>query len=255
MVLAAYEYVERGGTLDRSEGRLLGQLGDTVRALWRQPDEGIWEKRAGRFQHTYSKAMCWVALDRLLRLHERGLVDIPAADFAADRDALRDAIESAGWSAARNTYVDVLGGDGLDASLLLLGLRGYDEPATSPRLQATLAALRAGLERNGMLYRYPPGDDGLPGGEAAFGICTFWLSEFLARCGNAPEALAVFERTLANANDVGLFGEEIDPATGEARGNFPQAFTHVGLISAALAITAALSPPTPSTAHHEAAHA
>jgi GH15 family glucan-1,4-alpha-glucosidase len=239
VVLAAYEYVERGGMLDPAEGRLLRQLGEAVRHLWREPDEGIWEKRAGRFHHTYSKAMCWVALDRLLRLHERGLLSVPVADFARERDALRHAIETEGFSHRLDSYVDVLGGDDLDASLLLLGLRGFDDPRRSPRLAGTLAAVRARLESNGLLYRYPPGGDGLPGGEAAFGICSFWLAELLARTGRIEEAMAQFDRVLGYANDVGLYGEEIDPQTGAALGNFPQAFTHVGLISAALAIAAA----------------
>jgi GH15 family glucan-1,4-alpha-glucosidase len=242
VALAASDYVERGGTLDAAEGRLLRQLGETVSRLWREPDFGIWEKRAGRFHHTYSKAMCWVALDRLLRLAERGVLALPpaaAGRFRRNREALRQVIESEGWNPRLGSYVDVLGGDGLDASLLLLGLRGWGDPASSPRLLATLEAVRGRLERNGLLYRYPPGDDGIAGGEAAFGICSFWLAELLARAGRAEEALAQFERVLAHANDLGLFSEEIDPQTGAALGNFPQAFTHVGLISAALAIAAA----------------
>jgi GH15 family glucan-1,4-alpha-glucosidase len=242
VVNAAYEYVERGGQLDAYEGRLLRQLGAAVCRLWREPDEGIWEKRSGRFHHTYSKAMCWVALDRLLRLDGRGRLELPAAergDFARHRDALRHAIETAGFSQRLGSYVDVLGGDELDASLLLLGLRGFDDPARSPRLQSTLAAVRERLDSNGLLYRYPPGADGIPGGEAAFGICSFWLAEFLARAGRVEEAVARFEHVLGYANDLGLYGEEIDPQTGAALGNFPQAFTHVGLISAALAIAAA----------------
>jgi GH15 family glucan-1,4-alpha-glucosidase len=239
---AAFEYVERGGTLDASEGRLLRQLGQSVRRLWRQPDEGIWEKRSGRWHHTYSKAMCWVALDKLLLLGERGAIALPAAEasaFRRDRDALRHAVETEGFSPRLGSYVDVLGGEDVDASLLLLGLRGWDDPARSPRLAATLEAVRGRLESNGLLYRYPPGADGIPGGEAAFGICSFWLAEFLALAGRVEEAVAQFERVLAYANDLGLFAEEIDPQTGAALGNFPQAFTHVGLISAALAITAA----------------
>jgi GH15 family glucan-1,4-alpha-glucosidase len=239
---AAFDYVERGGTLDATEGRLLRQLGETVRVLWREPDEGIWEKRSGRRHHTYSKAMCWVALDRLLLLHERGAIALPAAAasaFRRDRDALRHAVETEGFNQRLGTYVDVFGGDEVDASLLLLGLRGWDDPASSPRLAATLEAVRGRLERNGLLYRYPPGADGIPGGEAAFGICSFWLAELLAVTGRVEEAQAQFERVLAYANDLGLFAEEIDPGTGAALGNFPQAFTHVGLISAALAITAA----------------
>jgi len=239
---AAFEYVERGGTLDATEGRLLQQLGETVRVLWREPDEGIWEKRSGRRHHTYSKAMCWVALDKLLLLHERRAIALSAAAasaFRRDRDALRHAVETEGFNPRLGSYVDVLGGDEVDASLLLLGLRGWDDPAGSPRLAATLEAVRERLERNGLLYRYPPGADGIPGGEAAFGICSFWLAEFLALAGRVEEALAQFERVLACANDLGLFAEQIDPQTGAALGNFPQAFTHVGLISAALAITGA----------------
>ena len=239
---AAFEYVERGGTLDASEGRLLRQLGKAVRVLWREPDEGIWEKRSGRRHHTYSKAMCWVALDKLLLLHERGAIALSAAEasaFRRDRDALRHAVETEGFNQRLGSYVDVLGGDEVDASLLLLGLRGWDDPARSPRLAATLEAVRGRLERNGLLYRYPPGADGIPGGEAAFGICSFWLAELLALAGRVEEALVQFERVLAYANDLGLFAEQIDPQTGAALGNFPQAFTHVGLISAALAITAA----------------
>jgi GH15 family glucan-1,4-alpha-glucosidase len=242
VVQAAFQYVVRGGTLDASEGRLLRQLGETVRRLWREPDEGIWEKRAGRFHHTYSKAMCWVALDKLLLLDGRGAIELSAEEAGAcrrDRDALRHAIETEGFSRRLGSYVDVLGGDELDASLLLLGLRGWDDPARSPRLMATLQAVRGRLESKGLLYRYPPGTDGIPGGEAAFGICGFWLAEFLARAGRVEEAIAQFERVLAYANDLGLFAEEIDPQTGAALGNFPQAFTHVGLISAALAIAAA----------------
>jgi GH15 family glucan-1,4-alpha-glucosidase len=242
VVQAAFEFVERGGTLDSTEGRLLRQLGDTVSRLWREPDQGIWEKRSGRFHHTYSKAMCWVALDRLLLLGERGAIRLPArsaAGFRREREALRAAIEAGGWSERLGSYVDVLGGDELDASLLLLGLRGFDDPARSPRLQATLAQVRSRLESGGLLYRYPPGDDGIAGGEAAFGICSFWLAEFLARMGRVAEAQAQFDRVVGHANDVGLFSEEIEPATGAHLGNFPQAFTHVGLISAALAIAAA----------------
>ncbi len=133
----------------------------------------------------------------------------------------------------------MLGGEEVDASLLLLGLRGWDDPARSPRLAGTLEAVRGRLESNGLLYRYPPGADGIPGSEAAFGICSFWLAEFLALAGRVEEALAQFERVLTYANDLGLFAEEIEPQTRAALGNFPQAFTHVGLISAALAITAA----------------
>jgi GH15 family glucan-1,4-alpha-glucosidase len=240
LVESAYQFVERGGTLDAAEGKLLVELGELVCRLWREPDEGIWEKRAGRYHHTYSKAMCWVALDRLLKLDARGALVAPMSRFIREREELARRIESEGYNTRLESYVDVFGGDGLDASLLLLGLKGYADPAVSDRMASTFRRVRAALERNGLLYRYPPGDDGLPGGEAAFGICSFWAAEFMARAGQVEPAAALFERLLGSSNDVGLYGEEIDPATGAALGNFPQAFTHVGLISAALALTAAM---------------
>jgi GH15 family glucan-1,4-alpha-glucosidase len=239
VIECAYQFALRGGIIDRSEANLLESLGRAVCALWREPDEGIWEKRSGRFHHTYSKAMCWVALSRLVELADKGILAVPES-FATERDAIHEAIESQAWNPTLNSYVDTFGGEGLDASLLLLGLRGYANPASSPRLQATFTAIRHALERDGLLYRYPPGDDGIPGGEAAFGICSFWVVEYLARAGDTEEALALFERLLNYASPLGLFAEEIDPSTGAALGNFPQAFTHVGLISAALALTEAL---------------
>jgi GH15 family glucan-1,4-alpha-glucosidase len=238
LVESAADFVQRGGELDRRQARYLARLGDVVCAIWRLPDEGIWEKRSGRFHHTYSKMMCWVALDRLLRLAKDGHLRIDAERIGRERDEIRAAIETHGWNEALASYVDVFDGDGLDAALLLFGVYGYCD-RRSPRLASTFARIDRELARNGLLYRYPPGSDGLPGGESAFGLCSFWAVEVLARMGELAAAAERFDHLLGFANDVGLYAEEIDPTTGAFLGNFPQAFSHVGLINAALTIAEA----------------
>jgi GH15 family glucan-1,4-alpha-glucosidase len=228
----AFEFCRRGGTLDGAQARLLAEVGEMVCRLWRRPDHGLWEQRGGPRHHTFSKAMCWVALDRLLRLGEAGLVRVPAERFAREQEAIRREVEERGWNERLGSYAGELGGEDLDASLLLLGVYGFTDPA-SPRMMATLQRVRERLGVDGLLYRYPPGRDGLPPPEGAFGVCAFWCVEALARAGETGEALDLFDRLVAYGNDLGLFAEEIDPATGAALGNFPQAFTHLGLINAA----------------------
>ncbi len=232
---AAWRYVERGGRLDRTTARVIAGLGETVVRRWREPDEGIWEPRSGRRHHTHSKALCWVALDRLARLCERQVVRTDAARFARACDEIRNAIETRGYNDRLGSYVSTFDGDTVDASLLLLPLVGYAD-AKSARMQGTLARLRARLGVDGLMYRYLDENDGLPGTEGAFGICSFWAVETCALQDDLETARREFEHVLTFANDVGLFAEEIDPRTGEALGNFPQAFTHVGLINAAVAI-------------------
>ncbi len=238
VVDAAFQFCDRGGTLDGAQGRLLAGLGETVCRLWRRPDHGIWEPRDGPRHHTFSKAMCWVALDRLLRLGDRGVVRVPAARFAGEREAIRREVEARGWNPRLGSYASELGGEELDASLLLLGHFGYAEPA-SPRMAKTVARVREGLGvhgRPGLLYRYLPGGDGLPPGEGAFGVCGFWCVEALARASATGEALDLLDRLAADGNDLGLFAEQVHPDTGAPLGNFPQAFTHLGLVRAALVL-------------------
>jgi GH15 family glucan-1,4-alpha-glucosidase len=236
LIASAYEFVRRGGGLSDWSGRLLTRVGRRVCAIWKQPDQGIWEIRSARRHHVHSLAMCWLALDRLLELARAGHLRVPEETFTRTRDEIRAAIEQRGWCQSRRSYTSVFDGEEVDASLLLLALYGYVAP-DAPRMRATYERIHRELGLDGLLRRYAAATaDGLPSGEGAFGICSFWAVEYLARIGRVEEAERQFEQLVRCANDVGLFAEEIEPASGEALGNFPQAFTHVGLISAALAI-------------------
>jgi len=231
---AVYQFVERGGRIDRTTGLLVGRLARAVCRLWEEPDEGIWEPRVGRHHHTYSKVMCWVALDRLIALHDRGHVRLPIDGMSKIRDAIRERIETRGWNPAISSYTAVFDTDVLDASLLRLATSGYADPR-SDRMRLTIDRIQAQLGATGLVYRYLT-DDGLPPGEGAFTICGFWLVEALALSGRVGDATALFDRLVGFGNDVGLFSEQMDPATGRPLGNFPQAFSHVGLINAALTL-------------------
>jgi GH15 family glucan-1,4-alpha-glucosidase len=233
---AVYQFVRRGGRLDRTTARMIGGWGKTVCRCWREADSGIWESRSRRRHHTFSKVMCWVALDRLLRLHDAGEVRIARENFAAAREDIRHEIERRGFNARLGSYTTLLDGDDVDASLLQLARYDYVD-ARSERMRGTLDLVRGRLGRDGLLYRNLDRDDGLPPGEGTFGICAFWAVDALARSGEVEHATTAFESLLSYANDVGLFAEEIDPDTGEALGNFPQAFTHVGLVDAALTLS------------------
>ena len=230
---AAAQYAYHGRRLDREMQKVLIGFGNYVVKHWQEPDEGIWEPRTGREEHTHSKLLCWTALDRLVALHDRGLLrGAPVETFQRNCEAIRKQIEQRAWNKELNSYVSTLDGDQLDASLLLMSWYGF-EKAGSPRMLGTHRAIRQRIGApNGLLYRYhtePP--------EGAFAICSFWEAEYLALGGGSlEEARTLFERLLTYSNDLGLYGEEIDPSTGCALGNFPQAFTHVGLISAALSM-------------------
>jgi GH15 family glucan-1,4-alpha-glucosidase len=234
---AVYEFVSRGGSLDSQTGRLLRDLGKVICRRWREPDNGIWERRGGRRRHTHSIAMCWIGLDRLLRLHEEGHLQVPVDEFRRERSAMREEVETRGYNQELRSYTATLDGDDVDANLLLLSRYGFDE-AGSDRMLSTYERIQERLGRNGLLYRYERGSDGLAGGEGAFGICGFWAIETRARQGRLEEAMRMMKHQLSFANDLGLFGEEIDPESGAVLGNFPQAFTHVGLIDAALTLAA-----------------
>jgi GH15 family glucan-1,4-alpha-glucosidase len=241
---AAWMFVARGGRLDRATRRMLAKIGRTVARRWVEPDEGIWEPRAARQHHTHSKMMCWVALDRLVKLIEAGHVPGEASPFAAVRDTVRHTIERRGYSERLGSYVSIFDQETIDASLLLLSIMGYADPA-SARMRGTAERIRERLGANGLLYRYLDEHDGLPPGEGAFGICSFWAVQQRVRAGELDVARGEFEHVASFANDLGLFAEEIDPATGAALGNFPQAFTHVGAINAARAIASSSTAAAP----------
>ncbi len=230
---AAAQFAFHGGYLDRAMQKVLIGLGNYVVKNWNQPDEGIWEPRCGRQNHTHSRLLCWTAMDRLIRLAERGMLrGAPVETYRQSSEAIRHQIEKHAWNERLQSYVSVLDSDDFDASLLLLSWYGFAE-AKSPRMQSTYRALRQHLGTpNGLLYRYRREDP-----EGAFAICSFWEAEYLALGGGTlQEARDLFSRLTKYANDLGLYGEEIDASTGAALGNFPQAFTHVGLIGAALSI-------------------
>ncbi|HET9659377.1 MAG TPA: glycoside hydrolase family 15 protein [Thermomicrobiales bacterium] len=233
---AVTRFILQGERLDRDTVHFLDGLGRTVCTRWREPDDGIWESRGGRAHHTHSKALCWVALDRLIRMHERYGLNFHVERFRTERAEIRAAIEARGYNDQIGSYTQVFDGETVDASLLTLSWYGYVE-ASNPRMISTCERIHERLAHGALLHRYERAmKDGLPGGEGAFGICGFWAVETRARGGDLEGARWAFERLLSYANDLGLFAEEIDPGSGAALGNFPQAFTHVGVINAALTL-------------------
>ena len=237
VLFAARNFAEAGGELRAAEARLLRGLGQTVCRLWRKPDNSMWEIRGERRQYTFSKIMCWTALDCLIKLQTEGIIALRVADLERERNAIYGEIESRGFNAKLGSYVGVFGGESADASLLLAGCLGYRDPS-HPRMRSSYDFLHQRLTRNGLMYRYEAGYDSLTLKEGAFGICSFWAIDYLARRGDFDVAHRSFEHLLMFANDVGLYAEEIDPEDGTALGNSPQAFTHIGLINAALTLAA-----------------
>lgn len=233
LIAAVADYVRRGGSLDGSETRMVRGWGDSIQELWDESDAGIWEFRGGGRKHTLSRAMCCVGIDCLIEMAESGVIDVPLDTYRSLRKKIEEAIEERGWNDERETYTATLDGDEVDASLLLLGLYGYKDPQ-DPRMRRTQERIKEDLGARDLLYRFPQKGRGLA--EGVFGICTFWEADLLAQQGRIQEARNLFEEGLKTGNDLGLFSEESDPSTGEALGNFPQAFSHVGLINAALAI-------------------
>ncbi|MFJ4280086.1 glycoside hydrolase family 15 protein [Streptomyces massasporeus] len=214
-------------------------LMDFLQANWRQPDEGLWEVRGGRRQFVHSKVMVWVAADRAVRTLERHPeLDGDLDGWRALRDEVHREVCEKGYDPERNTFTQSYGSRELDAALLLIPRVGF-LPADDPRVIGTIDAVRDDLAHGGFLRRYSTDDadvDGLPGGEGAFLVCSFWLADALYMTGRTKEARELFERLAGLANDVGLLSEEFDPVTGRHLGNFPQAFSHIGLVNTALAL-------------------
>jgi alpha,alpha-trehalase len=229
----AWLYHRHGGEITPVFWSFLSAIVDVVGERWRTADDGIWEVRGGARQFVSSKVMAWVAVDRAIRLARALGLDADIAAWDSLRKAIRECIEEEGTDPATGAFVQQLGGDALDASVLLIPLVRF-LPPDDARVVATMERVSNELTRDGFVYRYIETDDGIVGGEATFTICSFWLVDNLALAGRVEEAEALFERLLGVTNDVGLLSEEIDPSSGELLGNFPQAFSHVGLIGAAL---------------------
>jgi GH15 family glucan-1,4-alpha-glucosidase len=203
---------------------------------WDQPEEGIWETRGGRKDFTYGRLMCWVAFDRAIRLASAHGRPAPLARWIAERDAIYNQIMAKGWSAEREAFVQQYGDTVLDAALLKMPQVGFVAPS-DPMWQSTLRAMDRELVSDSLVYRYDPSasPDGLRGSEGTFSLCTFLYVDALARAGRVDEARLTFEKMLTYANHLGLYSEEI-AVTGEQIGNFPQAFTHLALIDAAITL-------------------
>jgi GH15 family glucan-1,4-alpha-glucosidase len=240
---SVYLYNKHGEPISYDLWIHLRQLLDWVCENWQRADEGVWEVRGGRHQFVYSKLMCWVALDRGLRLADKRSFPADRERWLRVRDQIYEEIFTRGWNPQRQVFVQHYDTDSLDAGSLIMPLVFFLSP-TDPRMLATLDAIyrspkQGGLVSNSLVYRYNPTEspDGLKGNEGTFNMCTFWLVEALTRAGRMEryrldEARLIFEEMLGYANHLGLFAEEIGPS-GEALGNFPQAFTHLALISAA----------------------
>ena len=229
----------------------LRQMTNWVCDNWRLADEGIWETRGGRQQFVYSKLMCWVMLDRAIKLAEARSFPSERIKWIATRDAIYEEIQANGWNEERKAFVQHYGSESLDASNLIMPLVFFMSP-TDPRMLSTIDAInrtpqQGGLVSDSLVYRYNPeqSPDGLTGHEGTFNMCTFWLVEALTRAGwgeprRLDQARLMFEKMLGYANHLGLFAEETGPS-GEGLGNFPQAFTHLALISSAFNLDRALS--------------
>src|ERR1700731_3654305 len=231
---SVYLYDKYGSPMAYDSWGHVRRVIDWVADNWMKPDDGIWEVRGGQQQFIYSKVQCWVALDRAIRLATKRSLPLDRARLLAERDRIYEAVMTHGWDAERRTFVQYFGTDALDAANLIMPLVFFISP-TDPRMIGTINRTMAELVSDSLVYRYEMGKgagDGLTGGEGTFNMCTFWLVEALTRARRLEEARFIFEKMLTYANHLGLYAEETGPS-GEALGNFPQAFTHMGLISAA----------------------
>jgi alpha,alpha-trehalase len=238
LLSAARRLRDQLGTLDQATRDFLVEVADTAAERWVEADQGIWEIRGEPRHFLYSKLMCWVALDCAIDLAEQLGAEERVAGWDATRHEIREAIETQGWSEAAGAFTQSFGSEDLDASALMLPIVGF-LPGTDPRVRSTVDAIDARLtDERGLVFRYRS-HDGLEGEEGTFLICTFWLAQALAETGELDRARRTFESAIAYANDVGLLAEEVDPASGELLGNYPQAFSHIGLVNAAWAISQA----------------
>jgi GH15 family glucan-1,4-alpha-glucosidase len=231
---AMYQARLAGLAESRDAWALQVALAAHVARVWREPDHGIWEVRGGPQHFTHSKVMAWVALDRAVKSVEQFGLEGPLDEWRAERQAIHDDVCAKAWNPRLESFVQAYGSDLLDASLLMLPLVGF-LPPRDPRVRSTVRCIEERLVVDGLVLRYDSAEtkDGLPPGEGAFLACSFWLADAYVVLGRRGDAVALFERLLAHANDVGLLAEEYDTARARQCGNFPQAFSHVALVSTA----------------------
>jgi len=244
-------YGELLAAVDRLRGQIsafdpatrafLVAVADTAARRWTEKDQGIWEIRGPEQDFVYSKVMCWVALDRAIGLAGKLGAEHKVEDWNRARDEIHATVVRDGWSDKARAFTQYFGSDELDAANLMMPIVGF-LPATDRRVVATIDAVAERLtDERGLVYRYDTsgGVDGLEGREGTFVLCTFWLAQALALTDQPERARTVFELAIGYVNDLGLLAEEVDPDTGELLGNFPQAFSHIGLVNAAWAISQA----------------
>jgi GH15 family glucan-1,4-alpha-glucosidase len=235
---AAYRLSDQWDVLDATTTRLLIDLADAAAARWEDSDQGIWEVRGEPQEFLYSKLMCWVALDCAIKLADRLGATDRVDEWTKTREAISDAILQRGWSENAQAFTQAFGSDDLDASVLMMPIVGFIS-ANDPHMLSTINAIEERLtDEHGLVFRYKS-HDGLEGDEGTFLLCTFWLAQAQALAGEVERARATFELAIAYVNDVGLLAEEVDPETKELLGNFPQAFSHIGLVNAAWVISQA----------------
>ena len=233
------------GPAKHSRNEIARAMLEFLETGWERPDEGIWEVRGPRRHFVHSKMMAWVAVDRLTRSAEKGRFTIDMARWKKLRDAIHEQVCREGFDAGMNSFVQYYGSKHLDASILMMPLVGFLE-ANDPRVRGTVNAIETHLMRNGFVGRYSqdPAVDGLPHGEGTFLACSFWLADNYELQGRHAEAVRMFEHLLEIRNDVGLLSEEYDPVGKRQLGNFPQAFSHVGLVNTAFNLTSARGQPS-----------
>jgi len=238
LLAAVYRLREQIGEFEPATRDFLIAVADAAARRWTEKDRGIWEIRGPEQDFLYSKVMCWVALDRAVALADRLRAHDKVPRWRQVMDQIHTTVLHHGWNERAGAFTQYFGSDELDASNLMLPIVGF-LPATDPRMTATINAIEQRLtDQRGLVYRYDTaaGVDGLDGEEGTFLLCTFWLAHGLALAGQPGRARHVFERAISYANDLGLLAEEVDPDSGELLGNFPQAFSHIGLVTAAHAI-------------------
>ena len=231
---SAHQFRKYGGAMDAEYWQFLQRVAAFICDNWQEADDGFWESRGGRQHFVISKVMCWVGLDRAIRAAKALDLDGDVKWWREVRAQIKDEVLERGFDAKRGAFVQAYGSDLLDATCLLLPLVGF-LPASDERVRGTIRAVEEHLlSPEGFVYRYKGFDDGLAGDEGAFLLCTFWLADNLIAIGEVDRARTLFEKCLAAGNDLCLFSEEYDPRTNTMLGNFPQAFSHLGLINTAV---------------------